>query len=624
MFDVIRNNPKIVQGFLAVMTVAMGSWGIDYFRSGAGKEVIAKVGSSEISSQQLDYAVRLRQEELRSQAGGDVDSRVLESPDLKADVLNKLINDEAIKVALHQARMVVPDEAVSAWIKSSPEFQENGAFSPQLYMSLVERSGKSARGFEEEQRNMLAMAGMVSPLTVSMITSRAVAQRWIALDGEERSISQVEFEGKSFTGDVKLATDAAKNYYDANKVTFRIPEQVKVEYLVLDSKTLSRDISVSDDDARKWYDTHKASMTVPEERRARHILVQVAKDAKPEERAAARKKIDDLLAQVKKDPSKFAELAKANSDDKVSAAQGGDLDYFRADAMDPAFAKAAFSLKPKEISGVVESAYGYHIIMLTDIRAAKVKTFEETRDSAIEAVRKERGDVRVTELAKPFADLVYEKRDSLKPAAEKFGLKLIQTDWIQRDALPEILGNKQVEDAIFSSDALNGHRNIAAIPVDNSTMVSARVMEYKPASFKPFEEVAAQATELAKAEEGLKLAKVKGDEVLKKLQGGTAISDLTWKSAGKVKRNDTSLDGDARKAIFSSKTDKLPAYVGYAGDHGYTIYRIDADSMPPLTEDASKIKDIQRRYSSALAEEETRQYVNGLRDILGVKISEKK
>ena len=618
MFDVVRNNPKIVQVFLGVMTIALGSWGIEYFRSNDSATAVAHVGDSDISSQQFDVAFRNWQNSVLQQSGGSVDPSMLESPDMSARVLDRLIDEEALKVAVRQANIVVPDAAVQGRILSDPQFQENGVFSKALYEQLLNSAGSSPQAYEDEQRKSLAMGALLSPVMESTITATPTAQRWIALDGEERTISELDLNAKDYTAQVKLAADAAKNYYEANKSVFQVPEQVKLEYVVLSADDVAKNAQVTEQQARDWYAANSH-----EERSARHILVQVGASAKPEEREAARKKAEALLAQVKKDPSKFAEIAKANSDDKVSAEKGGDLDYFNQKDMDPDFAKAAFALKLNEISGVVQSSFGYHIIMLTGIRGAK--PFEQVKDDAYAGARKDAATKLFSEQANQFSNIVWEQRDSLKPAADKFGLKLVQTDWIARDALPAgPLQNHALQQSLFAQESLTGHRNVEAVDAGNNTMVSARVIDYKASSIKPFEQVTAQAEIAAKTEEATKLAKSKGEELLGKLKTASAAGDLKWNAARAVKRSGADLDGDARKLVFSAKTDKLPVYVGVPRDQGFAIYRIDSVAAAKDVNDAARIKDIRNRYANMLADEDQRALVAGMRNRLGVKIVEKK
>lgn len=612
MFDFVRNNPKVTQIFLGVMTLAMASWGIDYFRGGSSKEVAAQVGDSPIYQQQFKTAFQQWMDQMQQSSGGAVDTSLLDSPDSRARILNQLIDQEALRVAATKAHLSIPDSAVRNRILSNPSFQENGVFSKQLYNQLLNSAGVSAQSYEAQTRESLALSALLTPIADSAAAARISAQRWIALSGEERSISELDVDGKTYLDQVKLPADAAKKYYEANLAKYHVAEQAKIEYVVLDLDDVAKSIKITDAQARDWY---QANM---EERSARHILVQVSKNATAEQKAAAHKKAEELLAEVRKDPSKFAEIAKASSDDKVSAAQGGQLDFFTQKDMDPDFAKAAFALKQGEISDVVQSSFGYHIIMLTGIRSAK--TFEQVKDEAYAGARKEVAEKEFLQLANDFSNLVWEQRDSLKPAADKFGLKLVQTDWISRDALPAALRNAKVQQALFAEDARTDHRNIEAVDEGDNTMVSARILDYKPATTKPFEQVSAQAEAGARAEAANKLARTQGEELLAKLQDGKVPPDLKWKASRSVQRSGTDLDGGARKKIFSAKTDKLPSYVGVTADSGYAIYRIDGVTPAKDINDDKRIKDIQERYASMLSSEDQRAFVEGLRNRFGVKI----
>jgi peptidyl-prolyl cis-trans isomerase D len=522
--------------------------------------------------------------------------------------------------------MIVPDSMVQEYIKSRPEFQENGQFSLSLYDSVISTQGKTREGFQQQVREGLAQNQLLAPIVQSAVTPQATAARWIALDNEERTISEFVFDAKSFLAEVKLPADAAKKYYESNPSLFKTPEQVKLEYTVMSVADIAKQIQVSDEDARNWYNENIKTFEQAEERRASHILVQVDAKAKPEVKAAARKKAEELLAKVKASPAKFASIAKESSDDKASAEKGGDLGFFAHGAMVKAFEDAAFALKDKEISGLVESEFGYHIIMLTDVRGGKTKSFDEVKAEALDNARKQAAAKRFADLADQFGNLVYEQPDSLRPAAEKFSLKLIQTDWLPRNALPAgVLQNPKLQAALFSAESLSTRRNTEAVDVGDGQLAAARVLEFKPASVKPFEQVSAEVETVVKNEDAAKIAKARGEEALNKLKAGDALATVpAWSASRAVKRSNQDLTPAARVAVFSAKTDKLPAFQGVTRDQGYVIYRIETVNTPKLADDATKLKSISERYAMALGEEDLRAYISGVRARLGVKITPSK
>ncbi|MBS1209383.1 MAG: ppiD [Proteobacteria bacterium] len=625
MFDAVRNNPKFVQIFLLVISLPFALFGIDsYFRDGGGsKEVAARVGSVDIVNQQVEYASREQENVLREQMGDSFDRAILDTPEFRASVLDRLINETAIKTTIRQSKMIVPDSMVQDYIKSRPEFQENGQFSLSLYDSVISTQGKTRDGFQQQVREGLAQNQLLAPIVQSAVTPQATAARWIALDNEERTISEFVFDAKNFLAEVKLPADAAKKYYESNPSLFKTPEQVKLEYTVMSVADIAKQIQVSDEDARNWYNENIKTFEQAEERRASHILVQVDAKAKPEVKAAARKKAEELLAKVKASPAKFALIAKESSDDKASAEKGGDLGFFARGAMVKSFEDAAFTLKDKEISGLVESEFGYHIIMLTDVRGGKTKSFEEVKAEALDNARKQAAAKRFAELADQFGNLVYEQPDSLKPAAEKFSLKLIQTDWLPRNALPAgVLQNLKLQAALFSAESLSTRRNTEAVDVGDGQLAAARVLEFKPASVKPFEQVSAEVETVVKNEEAAKIAKARGEEALSKLKAGDVLATApAWSASRTVKRSNQDLTPAARVAVFSAKTDKLPAFQGVTRDQGYVIYRIESVNTPKLADDVAKLKSISERYAMALGEEDLRAYISGVRARLGVKIT---
>lgn len=625
MFEAIRNNPKITQVLLALITLPFAFFGVEaYFRnSGPAENAVAKVGSIEISSEQLDQSVREQENMLREQLGGMFDKSYVERPEFKAAVLDKLVNETAIRTAVAESKLRVSDAAVQAYIKSRPEFQENGRFSFPLYEAIARNQGLTPLGFEARVREGLAQQQLMLPIAGTAYAASPSVGRLLALEAEERTVSELVFDAGQFLSGVKLSDDAARKYYDANQQRFQSPEQLKFEYVLLSLDAVVAKTTASEADARKWYEENIKNFEGTEERRASHILIQAAADAKAEQRAAARKKAEDLLVQIKATPAKFAALAKANSEDPGSAEKGGDLGFFARGAMVKPFEDAAFSLKTNEVSGVVESDFGYHIIMLTDSRGAKTKKFEEVKTEALEGARQQLASIKFAEMATGFGDMVYEQPDSLKPVAEKFELKLIQSDWTARSAMPAVLQNAKVQAALFSAASLQNRRNIEAIDLGNGSVISARIIEHKPAATRVFEEVKAQAETLAKAEEAARLAAAEGESVLKKLQAAESYAGK-WKAARVIKRATSDFPAEARKLVFSASAEKLPAYVGILNGAAYSIYRIEKVSNPVAATDAAALKEARQQYALTLGQEDLRAYIAGVRARQGMTLQERK
>ena len=239
----------------------------------------------------------------------------------------------------------------------------------------------------------------------------------------------------------------------ANPALFQAPEQVQIEYVVLDLEAVKNGIRISEPDLKSYYDQNVARLSGNEERRASHILISVAKDAPAAEREKAKARADDLLKKARLAPDSFAELAKQNSQDAGSAAKGGDLEFFQRGAMVKPFEDAAFAMKAGDISDVVASDFGYHIIKLTDIKTPKQRSFEELRPSIEGDLKTQQAQRKYAEMAELFTNTVYEQSDSLKPVADKLQLDIKTVSNLLRHPGPDakgVLASEKLLSAVFS------------------------------------------------------------------------------------------------------------------------------------------------------------------------------
>lgn len=286
---------------------------------------------------------------------------------------------------------------------------------------------------------------------------------------------------ENYVAKVKLEDGAAKKFYDENTEQFRTPDQAKVEYVVLTPESLA--VEVSEAEIKAWYDGHKERYQQPEERRASHILIAAEKLGKDK----ARQKAEEVLREVQAKPAAFAELARKHSDDPGSASQGGDLGFFGRGMMVKPFEDATFALRDGEVSGIVESDFGFHIIKLTGQHVAREKPLAEVRGEIERELKSSAVARKFAEAAESFSNMVYEQSDSLQPVAEQFKLKIQRSDWIGREANPAagVLGNAKLLAAVFSDDTIQNKRNTEAVEVAQNTLVAARIAEYQPASVQP-------------------------------------------------------------------------------------------------------------------------------------------
>lgn len=624
MLDVIRNNKKITQGFLVLITLPFAFWGVDsYVRNGDGGSDIATVGSSTITRYELQNALREQQDQLRARLGGKVDPAMFDTAEIRNVVLNSLVTQRLLAQQTRESKLTVANEQLVQFISTVPSLQENGKFSQERYAALVSAQGMSKELFEARLRQDIAMQQLMVPITEAGIPGKAAADRWLSTQLEQREIGEALLSPEAYLSKVKLAADAVQKYYEANRKQFELPEQARAEYLVLSRDELAARTVVSDADVTNYFQAHIDQYKEGATRRASHILIRVDKDAPKADVDKAKVKVEALLAQLKKAPGEFANLAKLNSQDPGSAEKGGDLDWFGSGMMVKAFEDVAFTLKQGEISDVVRSDFGFHIILVTGVREERVKPLADVKDEIKATIKRDAGARKYAEAAEAFGNMVYEQADSLKPAAEKWKLEIKQTAWFSKSGqVPAPFDNQKLLNALFSDDGLKHKRNTEAVEVASGTFVSARILEHKPAALQSLEAVKADIEKHLRREAAVVLATKDGEEKLARLVKGEAV-DLDWSKGRSVSRSEAQgLSPDALRVIFKADTSKLPAHAGISSEgNGYVLYRIAAVKTADAFKDDSRRSILAQQYARLVADEEFSAWMAMLRKKYPVEIN---
>lgn len=607
LFDIVRNNKRVTQLFLALITLPFAFWGVEsYVRNTDSDIAVASVGRGKISQQEFRAAMREQQDRMRTQLGGKVDPATFETPQMRRAVLDSLITQRLLAAHVRTGKMVVGDQQLVQFIASVPSLQDKGKFSKERYEALVTSQGMSKEMFEARVRQDIAVQQLVLPVTEAGIVGSVASNRWMATQLERREISELQLVPDNFTGKVSLGSDAVEKFYEANRKLFELPEQVRAEYLVLSRDAMAAQAAIGDEDIKAYYKTHEARFKEPESRRASHILIRADKAAPESEANAAKAKAEGLLAQVRKAPAEFAKLAKQHSQDPGSAAKDGDLDWFGRGAMVKAFEDAVFSLKDGQVSDVVRSDFGFHVIRVTGIRPERIKSLDDVKAEIVAELRREIGAKKYAEAAEAFGNTVYEQSDSLKPAAEKWKLEVRQTQWIAKGGkLAPNFDSPKLTGALFGDDALKNKRNTEAVEVAQGMLVAARVLEHKPAALQPIESVRAGIEKRLIREEAAALAIKEGEEKLVRLRKGETI-DLKWPPSRVVSRNQApGLPPESIRAIFATGTATPPVHVGvgYSG-RGYALYRITSVKAGESSKDDPGSRALSQKYAGLIAEEE--------------------
>ncbi len=576
MFDWVHNHKRWMQLLLGLVALPFAFFGVESYQAAANLGVgVASVGDQKITEQEFAENLRQQQERLRRMLGGNFSQAMLDSPEMRSEMLEGMISQRLLTQYAVSSKLSVSDEQLRDVVASIPAFQVDGKFSKTQYESALRAEGYSPTVFENSIRRDLMMQQLSAALSESGTASKSVAQYIAEYRLQQREVAEYALNMKQFMAQIKPTAEAVQAYYGANSAQFQLPEQVRIEYVVLNGDALLAAEPVQADEIKKIYQDNLAKYGEAEQRQASHILIAYKQGASDGDKAKAREKANLLAEQVKKTPAIFTELAKKNSDDPGSASKGGDLGYFSRGMMVKAFEETAFGMKSGEIAGPIESDFGLHIIRLTGIKPGKVKSFDQVRPEIEAELKKQKSGRRFSEAAEAFSNMVYEQSDSLKPAAERFKLTIQQSGWATRASAPVVvLNNPKLLAALFSDDVIKNHRNTEAVEIAPGTLVSARALEHKAASQRPLDEVRAEVLKRLVDKEATMLARKQGAEKLAELNKGDATG-ISFGGAKMVSRDSTAgLRPEAAGRVFRADVTKLPAYVGVDLPDGYAIYRI--------------------------------------------------
>lgn len=610
----------LAKAILALIIVTFAVFGIDSYLQQAGSNAaVATVGGEEITVQQYGNALQNLRNQL--QAEGRVDPALLDRPEVKQSVLDRLITTRLLQEKAQSENFRISDEQLANYIITLPEFQNEGKFSQELYDQILAQNRLTPSQFENGMRGELLLQQVRGSLSNLAYAPEPLADRTISIENQQREVSVAEIRTADFLDEVEVTPEEVRAYYDKHKEKFRVPEQVKLEFAMMSANTLIADMQVSEEEAKEFYKSNAAKFQGNEQRRASHILIGFGVSPTPQAKQEARKKAEQVLAEVKKNPEKFEELARKYSQDPGSAERGGDLGMFGRGAMVKPFEDAVFSMRPGAISDLIESEFGYHIIKLTEIEG-QGQTYESVKPQIRAELMYQKALSKFSEQAEDFSNMVYEQSGSLQPAAEAFNLQVQSSDWLSREEGAKFFKNDRLMDMVFSDEVLQDRRNTEAIEIAPNTLMAARVVDYKPAAPREFDEVKAGIEDYLKLEKATELAVEKGKVTLADLKQGKKAAGLEWIPPVTVNRGSAQgLSDQVMSNVFKIDIGELPAYAGVQdGNKGYLLMKVSKVTSG-LEAEETDLEAARREFEAALASEYEAAYVDALRKDTEVSIN---
>jgi peptidyl-prolyl cis-trans isomerase D len=584
MFDFVRDNKKIMMLLLILLIIpSFVFFGIEgYSKMNEKGKPVAQVAGKTISQTEWDATHRQDVDRLRAQ-NPSIDAKLLDSPQSRHMVLERMVQERVLDAARDRLKLYISNERLAEQLLQDPVIASlrdtTGKLDVERYRQYAASMGMSPELLEQQLRVQIARQAVLTAVQggTGVGTDLQVNAALNALL-QQREIAVLRFAPADFIARVKVQDEQAQTFYQNNLARFQTPEMVDIEYVVLSAEALAQSVVVTEAELKAYYDQNASQWAGPEQRRARHILIAAPKSMAAPERDKSKAQAQAIRQELQQSPQRFAELAKKQSQDPGSAPSGGDLGYFERGAMTPPFESAVFSLNKGQISDVVETDFGFHIIELTDIKKSEPPAFAQKRSELEAMLRQQQSQRKFAEAAEVFSNEVYEQPDSYRALAEKYKLTIAKATQVQANLASNpraVWNHAKVMEEVFSSDALGKKRNSAAIEVAPRVLLSARVLAHRPAQALPFDQVKAQIVAQLTQEKAAQMARDEGQASLKALQADAA-KPVAWGPVVRVGRQATQgLSVKVIDAALLAQPDKLPTVVGVSLDElGYALVKV--------------------------------------------------
>ncbi len=538
---------------LGVVILSFALAGVGGYLGSSTEEPAAVVNGEDITRQELESAYQQERSRVEQQYG-DSFAAIAADPSfaqqLRSNALQKLVTERLTDQAIDELGLRVSDEQIKDSIRSMAEFQRDGQFDNDTYLAVLRQSGIQAEQFPEMLRQDMTRRQLLQAYLTSEISLPSEALQVYRLQAQQREVRQLNVSVTPFLDKVSVSDQELDTYYQENKTAFQHPEQVNLEYVLLDAAAISEGISLEEGAVAAYYETNQANYKAPEKRRVAHILVDINQDN-------AEQEAQSLLEKVQAGED-FAELAKNFSSDTFSGENGGELDWFEKGVMDPEFEAAAFALQQVgDVSGVVKSEFGYHIIKLLEVETDAAAPLAEVEDKIASTLKHDQAMEVFYDKLQKLSEMAFEVPDSLTEAADAAGLKIQQTGLFSRASAQNEFAEQVVLAQAFSETLREEQLNSEVIELTPEKVMVIRVTEYKPQQVKTLDEVKPELELRLKREKAQAATNEYADSLLAKLAKGEDISaeleeaQLSFTELANISRMDPGASPEVARTVFT-------------------------------------------------------------------------
>ncbi len=634
MLITIRERASGVIGWTVagVIILVFAVWGIGSYFEGVSEIIVATADKIEINQQTYQQAMSDRRRRLVQMMGRNVDAELFSSTAFKRQVVEELIDTTLQNETLHASGFRISDAQLAALIQNTAVFHTDGQFDRDRYELLVQNSGMTIQGYESYQRQQGVVDQLVRGLGQSAIVStNSIDKAWKLLD-QRRIASYTTLEFDNFLDDIQVSETAIEKEYQANLDGYFEPASIQVDYLKLSVEDLGTRLDVDEADILRMYEDNPDRYRQPGSRSASHILLSVSPDAADAQIDLVRQRASEIVARARGGES-FASLAEVNSDDKGSAKRGGELGVIRPGTMVKPFEDAVFVMGEGEISEPVRTQYGFHVIRLDRITESRVQSLDQVRSEIETEVRRLRAEERFNELAEILGSTVFEQPDSLEPAADHLGVKVMRSEWFTQDAGTGIAEFQGVRDAAFGNEVLIDGLNSELIEIDQDNLVAVRKVDYRARRQLDLHEAKPGLEKKLRAVEASDRMDKAGEDLVARLKSGADWDELLIAhKLARVRLPETTetllepLEQVVARVVYAALV-PLSGQIVYGGERispaRYAIYRLErVEFGDPANASEEDRLGVEKILSSRRGGEIVIGWRQGLRKVAKVQINE--
>ena len=599
--------------------------GVSSYVSSSGVTAAAEVNGEEISQQDVERAYQSQRARLEAQFGESIGALFSDENylrDFRLNVLDRLIADTLVLQKAEELGLRVSDKQIREAIVQMPEFQTAGTFDNERYLMLLRQNGFQPASFSDYMRQQMTREQLARAVSASDFALPAEVTLANALQQQTRNAEYLIVDSAPFASEVELTDEEVTTFYEANLAQFDTQEKVNIAYVVLSVDDLKGDVTVTDEEVEQYYTENNLLYKTAEERRVSHIIIEFGDDE-----AAAKAKAEALVAELA-NGADFATLAQENSDDTFTAENGGDLDFITAGMMDEAFDDAAFSLaQVGDVSDVVETEFGYHIIKLTDIKPEEVTPLAEVSEEIRNQLATDKATDRFYSLQNDMANLAFEVPDTLEDVAGVANKPVKETGLVSAQLVPAPLNVPAVTSRVFDPAFIEEGLNSDLIELDDDTIAFVRIAEHEPQRTQSLDEVRTRILAQLRAEKAQQAAADWATNVVEQIKAGETPSlelgdvTLSWESKEALTRTSGELPRALVETLFTlgnAAPDNIDIAELGSGDVG--IVKVTGINQPEaLSEDDSAA--LAQQIATANAQTGYQAFIDSLRNAADVKIN---